>query len=226
MPELVVLGAISGYRCIQGPSVPFEQFLSAHLYVYTGDNGVALPLRTSLQATDVRRVCFYRPGTQLEIIRPVHSLHPCNLGCVCHGLIGLCSSVSTVPKRNNNKHRVRILGYRYRCVVPKSSFKPRNGDRHKVGAVIHDLYFWTFRKITPLKKKEVTSCACQQTQIFIEVPTQDLDLTSTYGVLGKPRVGSQVRVSKKNKRILFFETMSWLGQIRSHRRDESWSDSL
>jgi hypothetical protein len=28
------------------------------------------------------------------------------------------------------------------------------------------------------------------------------------------------------KCILFFKTMSWLGQIRSHRRDETWSDSL
>jgi hypothetical protein len=25
------------------------------------------------------------------------------------------------------------------------------------------------------------------------------------------------------KRILFFKTMSWLGQVRTHRRDESWS---
>ena len=25
------------------------------------------------------------------------------------------------------------------------------------------------------------------------------------------------------KRLLFFKPMSWLGQIRSHRRDESWS---
>jgi hypothetical protein len=28
------------------------------------------------------------------------------------------------------------------------------------------------------------------------------------------------------KRILFFKHMSWLGQIRSHRRDETWSASL
>jgi hypothetical protein len=28
------------------------------------------------------------------------------------------------------------------------------------------------------------------------------------------------------KRILFFKSMSWLGQIRSHRRDETWSVSL
>ncbi len=28
------------------------------------------------------------------------------------------------------------------------------------------------------------------------------------------------------KRILFFKPMSWLGQIRSHRRDETWSASL
>ncbi len=27
-------------------------------------------------------------------------------------------------------------------------------------------------------------------------------------------------------RILFFKSMSWLGQIRPHRRDESWSASL
>ena len=28
------------------------------------------------------------------------------------------------------------------------------------------------------------------------------------------------------KRILFYKPMSWLGQIRPHRRDESWSASL
>ncbi len=28
------------------------------------------------------------------------------------------------------------------------------------------------------------------------------------------------------KRILFFKPMSWLGQIRPHRRDEAWSASL
>ena len=27
------------------------------------------------------------------------------------------------------------------------------------------------------------------------------------------------------KRILFFKPMSWMGQIRSHRRDETWSVS-
>ncbi len=28
------------------------------------------------------------------------------------------------------------------------------------------------------------------------------------------------------KSVLFYKTMSWLGKIRSHRRDESWSPSL
>ncbi len=28
------------------------------------------------------------------------------------------------------------------------------------------------------------------------------------------------------KCILFFKSMSWLGQIRAHRRDETWSASL
>ena len=28
------------------------------------------------------------------------------------------------------------------------------------------------------------------------------------------------------RRVLWFKSMSWLGRIRSHHRDESWSDSL
>ncbi len=28
------------------------------------------------------------------------------------------------------------------------------------------------------------------------------------------------------KRVLFYKPMSWLGQIRPHRRDKSWSASL
>jgi hypothetical protein len=34
------------------------------------------------------------------------------------------------------------------------------------------------------------------------------------------------RYPQNPKRILFFKPMSWLGQIRSHRRDETWSASL
>ena len=28
------------------------------------------------------------------------------------------------------------------------------------------------------------------------------------------------------RRVLYFKSMSWLGKIRSHRRDETWSASL
>jgi hypothetical protein len=41
-------------------------------------------------------------------------------------------------------------------------------------------------------------------------------------------VGSDLESQEEDtpERILFFKPMSWLGQIRTHRRDESWSASL
>ncbi len=32
--------------------------------------------------------------------------------------------------------------------------------------------------------------------------------------------------SRRTEQVFFFKSMSWLGQISPHRRDESWSDSL
>jgi hypothetical protein len=44
------------------------------------------------------------------------------------------------------------------------------------------------------------------------------------GLTGKFQIDPQEEDAPK--RILFFKPMSWLGQIRPHRRDESWSASL
>jgi hypothetical protein len=38
--------------------------------------------------------------------------------------------------------------------------------------------------------------------------------------------GLESQEEDTSKRIHFFKPMSWLGQIRSHRRDETWSGSL
>jgi hypothetical protein len=45
-------------------------------------------------------------------------------------------------------------------------------------------------------------------------------------VLRTEIVGLESQEEDAPKCILFFKPMSWLGQIRSHRRDETWSASL
>jgi hypothetical protein len=45
-------------------------------------------------------------------------------------------------------------------------------------------------------------------------------------VLKTEMAGLESQEDDAPKRLLFFNPMSWLGQIRSHRRDESWSASL
>ena len=45
-------------------------------------------------------------------------------------------------------------------------------------------------------------------------------------VLRTEMTGLESQEEDAPKRILFFKPMSWLGQIRPHRRDESWTVSL
>ncbi len=45
-------------------------------------------------------------------------------------------------------------------------------------------------------------------------------------VLQTEMAGLESQEEDDPKRILFFKPMSWLGQIRTHRRDEAWSASL
>ena len=45
-------------------------------------------------------------------------------------------------------------------------------------------------------------------------------------VLRTEMAGLEPQEEDAPKRILFYNPMSWLGQIRPHRRDESWSASL
>ena len=45
-------------------------------------------------------------------------------------------------------------------------------------------------------------------------------------VLRTEMAGLESQGEDAPKRILFFKPMSWLGQIRSHRRDETWSAFL
>ncbi len=45
-------------------------------------------------------------------------------------------------------------------------------------------------------------------------------------VLRTEMAGLESQEEDAPKRVLFFKTVSWLGQIRSHRRDETWPANL
>ncbi len=55
---------------------------------------------------------------------------------------------------------------------------------------------------------------------------QSVVTTVEESVLKMEMEGLESQEEDAPKRILFFKPMSWLGQIRSHHRDESWSASL
>ena len=55
---------------------------------------------------------------------------------------------------------------------------------------------------------------------------QCIVVTVDDSVLRTEMTGFESQEEDAPKRILFFKPMSWLGKIRSHRRDETWSASL
>ncbi len=55
---------------------------------------------------------------------------------------------------------------------------------------------------------------------------QHIVATVEDSVLRTEMAGLESQEEDDPKRILFFKSMSWLGQIGTHRRDEAWSASL
>jgi hypothetical protein len=74
-----------------------------------------------------------------------------------------------------------------------------------------------------LKLNYVGSCQAEQLNSHSH---QRVVTTVEESVLKTEMVGLESQEEDAPKCILFFKPMSWLGQIRSHRRDESWSVSL
>jgi hypothetical protein len=74
-----------------------------------------------------------------------------------------------------------------------------------------------------LKLKYVGSRQTEQLRLCSQ---QGIVATVEESVLKTEMAGLQSQEEDVPKRILFFKPMSWLGQIRPHRRDESWSASL
>jgi hypothetical protein len=57
-------------------------------------------------------------------------------------------------------------------------------------------------------------------------PQQSIVATVEDSVLRTEMIGLESQEEDVHKRILLFKTMSWVGLIRCHRRDEVWSTSL
>jgi hypothetical protein len=66
------------------------------------------------------------------------------------------------------------------------------------------------------RRQEQLSSRCQQRVV----------VTVGESVLRMEISGLESQEEDAPKSILFYKPMSWLGQIRPHRRDESWSASL
>ena len=66
----------------------------------------------------------------------------------------------------------------------------------------------------------------RQSEQFSLRSQQCVVATVEESVLKTEMTGLESQEDDAPKRLLFFKPMSWLGQIRSHRRDESWSASL
>jgi hypothetical protein len=74
-----------------------------------------------------------------------------------------------------------------------------------------------------LKLKYVGSRQAEQLSLRSQ---QRITATVEESVLKTEMAGLESQEEDAPKCILFFKPMSWLGQIRPHRRDESWSASL
>ena len=82
------------------------------------------------------------------------------------------------------------------------------------------LHWQPFRDI---KLKYVGSRQAEQLSLRSQ---QRVVATVEESVLKTEIAGLESQEEDAPQRILFFKPMSWLGQIRTHRRDESWSGSL
>ena len=74
-----------------------------------------------------------------------------------------------------------------------------------------------------LKSRFPGSCRAEQLSLRSQ---QHTVATVEDSVLRTEMVDLESLEEDDPKRILFYKPMCWLGQIRSHRRDESWSPNL
>ncbi len=78
----------------------------------------------------------------------------------------------------------------------------------------------------PFRDLKLKYVGSRQAEQLSSRSQQSVVTTVEESVLKTEMAGLESQEEDAPKRILFFKPMSWLGQIRTHRRDESWSVSL
>ncbi len=78
----------------------------------------------------------------------------------------------------------------------------------------------------PFRDLKIKYVGSRQTEQLSLRSQQRVVSTVEESVLKTEMTGLESQEEDAPKRILFFKPMSWLGQIRPHHRDESWSSSL
>ncbi len=86
--------------------------------------------------------------------------------------------------------------------------------RHR-NSRISDKYDLKLKLIGSRKEEQLSSC-CQQCVV----------VTVEESVFRMEMAGLESQEEDVPNRVLFYKSMGCLGDIRSHRRDESWSTSL
>jgi hypothetical protein len=78
----------------------------------------------------------------------------------------------------------------------------------------------------PFRDLKLKYVGSRQTEQLTSRSQKRVVVTVEESVLKTEMAGLESQEEDAPKRILFFKPMSWLGQIRTHRRDESWSASV
>jgi hypothetical protein len=78
----------------------------------------------------------------------------------------------------------------------------------------------------PFRDLKLKYVGSRQAELLSSRSQERVVATVEESVLKTEMTGLESQEEDSPKRILFFKPMSWLGQIRPHRRDESWSTSL
>jgi hypothetical protein len=78
----------------------------------------------------------------------------------------------------------------------------------------------------PFRDLKLKYVGSRQAEQLILLSQQHIVATVEESVLKTEMTVLESQEEDAPNRILFFKPMSWLGQIRTHRRDESWSASL
>ncbi len=90
----------------------------------------------------------------------------------------------------------------------------------------HRIFLQMLNHWQPFRDLKLMFAGSRRTEQLTLRSQQRIVATVEDSVLRTEMAGLESQEEDAPKRVLFFKPMSWLGQLRPHRRDEAWSASL